>query len=804
MSLFFVTLTKQIRPITLLGAPLIIAALSCGHESTAPPVAVATELVFTTPPPDSTVVGTIITPAIVVTAHDVNGKIATSFTGAVTLAFGLNPHSATLGGTVTVAAVAGVATFTDISLNKVGVGYTLVASSGDLTSATTTVFSVAPGAAALLGKTGGDLQSGPITVALTTPLSVTVTDALGNPVSGVTVNWTTTNGGTLSPTGGPTNAAGVASATWTLGTALGTQTASAAVSGLNGSPISFGATATIGPATQLVFTRQPTNATAGAAILPAIVVTARDAGGNTATAYIGAVTLTLGANPGASTVSGTATATAVGGVATFSNVSVNKAATGYTLVANATGLTPGTSTTFAIAVGVAADLVIASGNAQGSLAGAFLAAPLSAMVTDAAGNGVSGATVNWAAVTGGGSVGTPTSVTNAFGVATNTWTLGTTVGFQTATAAATGLAGSPVTFTATATSFAFASLAASVYDECGLTAGGAAYCLGGNYNGQLGDGTTTQRSAATPVVGGVAFASLAPGWYHSCGLTAGGVAYCWGDNFYGELGDGTTTQRLTPTPVAGGLLFSSLSAGANFTCGLTPAGVAYCWGDNSKGGLGNSAVTQSLTPAQVAGGLTFTSITSGQDHSCALTTAGAAYCWGANGSGQLGNTIQYQSDTPVAVQGGLAFTSISGGGLHTCALTSGGAAYCWGTNSFGELGDGTTTARNTPGPVTGGIAFASLTVGGGQHTCGLNAAGTAYCWGTNIDGELGNGTISINPNPTPAPVSGGFVFASLAGGVYHTCGLTAGGGAYCWGDNGTGEIGDGTTINRPLPTFVMP
>ena len=339
----------------------------------------------------------------------------------------------------------------------------------------------------------------------------------------------------------------------------------------------------------------------------------------------------------------------------------------------------------------------------------------------------------------------------------------------------------------------WSSLTAFGASTCGLTTGGSAYCWGDDSAGGLGDGSTTSRPLPTPVSGGIRFARL----YHSCGLTSGGSAYCWGDNYYGELGDGTTTDRLTPAAVAGGLSFASLAKGGNHTCGLTTTGTAYCWGLNYYGELGDGSGTDSHTPVPVTGQLSFASLAAGGFHTCGVTAAGVAYCWGSNEFMQLGNgsTTPYPSAVPVAVMGGLRFTSLTAGSAYTCGLIVGGAAYCWGLNTYGQLGDGSTDSstgnvRRAPVAVVGDLRFAVLDAGS-SHTCGVTTGGAAYCWGINIRAQLGDGTINISKT-APVTVAGTLTFTSLAAGAFHTCGVTTGGDAYCWGENLAGELGDGS------------
>ncbi len=153
--------------------------------------------------------------------------------------------------------------------------------------------------------------------------------------------------------------------------------------------------------------------------------------------------------------------------------------------------------------------------------------------------------------------------------------------------------------------------------------------------------------------------------------------------------------------------------------------------------------------------------------------------------------------TLTGMQGSLV--SLAAGYYHSCALKSDGTAYCWGDNTYGELGDGSTTGHATPTAVTGGLTFSSLTAGL-AHTCGLTSGGAAYCWGDNTYGELGDG--STTQRTSPVAVAGGLTFASLTAAVNYTCGVTSGGSAYCWGVNTSGQLGFGSTANQSAPTAV--
>jgi alpha-tubulin suppressor-like RCC1 family protein len=337
---------------------------------------------------------------------------------------------------------------------------------------------------------------------------------------------------------------------------------------------------------------------------------------------------------------------------------------------------------------------------------------------------------------------------------------------------------------------------------CRLSSSGIAYCWGDNSYGQLGDGSTTTRLTPVAVAGGFAFASLVAGGDHTCAVTTTGASYCWGRNDRGQLGNGDAANGLVPQLVSSGFVFTRLSPGYRHTCGVSSTDEPYCWGDNSYGQLGDGTTTTRLLPERVGGNASFRTLVAASDHTCGLNSGGVTSCWGANQYGQLGDGTSTDRLTPVPVVGNLTFSSLSAGlGQHTCGLTSAGAAYCWGQNERGQLGDGTFIERWTPVAVGGG-PYTSLSLGG-DNTCGIAAGGAAFCWGDNNYWQLGIGSVwPPASNPTPGPVSGGLSFARISLN-YHACGVTTTGATYCWGANHHGELGDGTTTIRSIPTLVI-
>jgi hypothetical protein len=275
-----------------------------------------------------------------------------------------------------------------------------------------------------------------------------------------------------------------------------------------------------------------------------------------------------------------------------------------------------------------------------------------------------------------------------------------------------------------------------------------------------------------------------------------------------------------------GVTLTQITAGSASVCALSSAGAAYCWGLGTSGQLGNTANSSSDVPVAVSGSLTLADIDAGGSSACGLTTAGVAYCWGLGTSGQLGDTAITSKDVPTLVTATsgtplyqVTVTQIAVGGTFACAASAAGVAYCWGDDTYGELGNNTHTSTagtyDAPVAVYASGALSGKTVvqltGGQSHTCALSSAGVAYCWGDDTYGELGNNTSNSTAGtydvPTAVYTSGtlsGKTVYQISGGLDYACAADSTGTDYCWGLNGSGQLGNDSITQEDAAVLVGP
>jgi alpha-tubulin suppressor-like RCC1 family protein len=343
-------------------------------------------------------------------------------------------------------------------------------------------------------------------------------------------------------------------------------------------------------------------------------------------------------------------------------------------------------------------------------------------------------------------------------------------------------------------------IASGAEHTCAALTSGGVKCWGRNEIGQLGDGTNTYRSTPVSVLGLTEVViALGAGWDHTCVVVTGGNARCWGHNLFGQLGDNAFADSWIPRNVIGVSGASALEASGWHTCVLASGGV-YCWGANFLGQLGDGTMLNRRVPVQLSYfAADVSAVSTGTEHTCVVLSTGRAACWGANYAGQLGIGSQADRQVPVESRGfDTQVSALSVGDDHNCALTRFGAALCWGKNEQAQLGDGTDINRQEPVLVNGLSSGVQMIAAGHRHSCALMTDGNVRCWGQNDSGQLGNGTVVNNAVPSQVMNLGGKAIA-LAVGNLHTCALLSTEDVRCWGRNDYGQLGDGTNTNRTTP-----
>ncbi len=353
----------------------------------------------------------------------------------------------------------------------------------------------------------------------------------------------------------------------------------------------------------------------------------------------------------------------------------------------------------------------------------------------------------------------------------------------------------------------YVALAAGAEHTCAVTDEGSAYCWGRNRDGQLGTGGTADALVPHPVNTEVRFTDVTAGDAHTCALATDGRAFCWGWNAYYQLGRTYWADNRVPQPIESAARFVQISAGAHHTCGLSAEGRVQCWGYNRFGQNGNGKTVTTILPEEVAGDLRARSVAAGGSHTCVLTVAQSAICWGLNDLGQLGiGSDVLLVPTPTPVKSSLRFTALDAGRTHTCGI-AGGLAFCWGSAVHGEIGDGVPFRPGLPGP-SSPAQVRQLTkvtaISAGTHQSCAVAKFMSFCWGAGEWGQLGNGDTRDSPVPQDVLLQprNAMLFTPLAaGGLTHACGINSGI-VYCWGTGWVGQLGAAESTFSVLPQRV--
>jgi alpha-tubulin suppressor-like RCC1 family protein len=834
--------------------------------------AAATQLVFLSPPSDALAGNNLA--AVDIEIRDGGGNRMTSATNAVTLALGTNPSGGTLAGTTTVNAVNGVARFSAVSIARAGTGYTLAASAAGLTSAASSAFTITHNVASALAfavqPTGGAAGA-----AIAPPVDVEIRDAYGNRVVNATTAVTVAigtnpNGGTLSGTTAANAVNGVARFSTLSFDKAGTgYTLTASAAGLT-SATSASFDITTAGATQLAFTVQPSNATAGVALAPAIEVEIRDSTANRITTATDAVTLAIGTDAGGGTLSGTVTVSAVNGIASFANVSVDKAATGYTLTAAAGSLTTATSSAFDIAPAAAAQVAFVA-QPSPATAGASIAPAITVEVWDAFGNRVPSATNAVTVAIGANPVGgalSGTKVVNAAsGIATFAdlfldkagagytlaasaagLTSATSVAFTVAHAAPTLLAYLVQPSNALAGDALSPSVAVELRDAFGNPATTATNDVTLAFGANPGAGTLSGTTTVNAVNGVATFANVSlnkVGTGYTLRASAGSLTAATSSAFnispgaaaqlvfVAQPGNRMAAWTFVPSVTvavrdAYDNLVSTAADSVTMTIGTNP-GVDTLSGTKTVAAVNGVATFADLNLHKAATGYTLVAsagpltpdtsatfdITPGPPSRLAFTIepdsvieGNVPFTVAVRVNDDYGNLVTSAADTVTVelLATGQFWASRTMTGTLT-AVAVNGVATIPGLR-VDVAGAGLQLKASAPSRTVAAstgfrikLTFLQVATGIGTHVCGVTVSNSAYCWGSNGSGELGNGSTAADS--IPRLVSGGLAFRRISVGSTFSCGLTTGDAVYCWGSNSNGRIGNGSgTASFATPQLV--
>jgi alpha-tubulin suppressor-like RCC1 family protein len=365
---------------------------------------------------------------------------------------------------------------------------------------------------------------------------------------------------------------------------------------------------------------------------------------------------------------------------------------------------------------------------------------------------------------------------------------------------------------------------------------GPVWSWGSNGYGQLGTGN--ENSSDVPIAGpSEGFSDISAGGYHALAVDSNGDVWSWGQDTYGQLGDGpasgtpvssayptditqaATTSSSPPTGAAIGPV-QQVAAGGYFSLALDDNGNVWAWGYNNADQLGVTTPSQEPWPTQVGGISNVVQVAAGQQFSLALRSDGTVWAWGVNAQGQLGNGLTANSATPQEVwaPGSSSCTgstgvgclsnviAIAAAGWAGYALEANGTVVSWGRGAEGELGNGTTvTTQDVPVQVSG-LSGITAIAGGGYHALAVGGGGAVWAWGDDSNGQLGNN--STTTSSTPVQVEGLNGSGSLSGvqsvaaGGYYSLALTDSGSVYAWGQNASGQLGNGNTTDQHFPVEV--
>lgn len=284
------------------------------------------------------------------------------------------------------------------------------------------------------------------------------------------------------------------------------------------------------------------------------------------------------------------------------------------------------------------------------------------------------------------------------------------------------------------------------------------------------------------------FKQISVGYSYVVGIKFDGTLWAWGRNSTGQVGDGTTIDKTAPVQIGSDTNWAKVAAGGFFLGGFAIAikttGTLWAWGGNGNGQLGDGTLIQKTTPVQIGSDTNWASVSCGERHTIAIKTTGTLWGWGRNSSGQVGDGTTTERTAPVQIGSDTNWASVSCGDGFSIAIKTTGTIWGWGSNTFGQ--NGTTASRTAPFQIGSATNWATVSCGT-AHAMAIKTTGTLWGWGDNGYGQLGDGTAT--QRTTPVQIGTDTNWAKVAAGKIHNMAIKTTGTLYAWGCNGGGQFG---------------